>query len=277
MLNDYSLWQIKKLIDSIIIDAKYNGIDEFDADYYNRRYLPKEVNELIDPDGFDYLDGLPFDEIWELKINSLNTENFFMRYNSFEKDILDEMILNSKICSDSGEFNAIYSSFNDWINKKSAAIEYDHEIDNFQCEYVTYGDTYNKLAFKDQYHNDIQDFVRILKKKLNQTSSLIVENLPLSGFKSPLVWNKGKIELIELMVALVESGSIHKDNSKVSKEFLALFFSQMFNFDLSDYTKNLYQAKSRKKNPAPYLELLKETFIAFCNKSKVPLKANSSN
>jgi hypothetical protein len=85
---------------------------------------------------------------------------------------------------------------------------------------------------------------------------------------STIKWNKSKIDLIELITALVETKSILKDNKPITKENLVRLFSESFNIDLSDFEKDLNQAKKRKKEKAPFLKSLSEEFTNYCSKTR---------
>jgi hypothetical protein len=272
MYNDYALLKFKKFLDSFWIEISYNLMDvEFEEDFYNMVTMPVEgIESYIDKNGIVSEGGLKTGEkIWIFDYNGSPDNSFFRQYSSLEKALIDDMDLNSKTVKDFEEVDSLYGDLLGWLNDKVNMIQYNSEKDIFECDFVRFGDNYNKITFKRAYEKDIQDFYKELKNRLMQTYSMVLEKIPSPTFKPNLQWNKTKVDLVELMAALVESESITKDRVPVSKEYMAEFFSRVFsNMDLTDFAKNLNQTKKRKIEKAPYLKLLVKTFEDYVNKNK---------
>jgi len=84
--------------------------------------------------------------------------------------------------------------------------------------------------------------------------------------KSSLQWKKSDTDLLELIVALNESGSIFCNNSAMTRKQTIEFFENFFGITIKDPESKLSRATERKKDPAPYLTFLKQTFINYSEK-----------
>ena len=201
---------------------------------------------------------------------------FFKKYSSLEKDLFDEMDLNGKVINNPSEVDSLYREFCDWLNDKVTRIKYDSVKDSYDCDYIQYGENFNKITFKKSYNNDIQEFLKELRIRLLQTYSKVIEKIPLSSVKTNLKWNKDKIDLLELMAALVESKSILLNGAPITKEYMTEFLSKIFTeLDLTNFHKDLSQATRRKKEKAPYLKSLVKTFEEYARKSPKTSKTRS--
>jgi hypothetical protein len=272
MYNNYSLLKFQKLVDTISIDIWYRvplSGESFKEEYYSmERIAGASWEAYIDYDGTFVEEGYTPDyQIWNFGFNKLSPIDFFNLYSEMEKNLLDEMLINSKTFDEFDEYKSMYTALRFWLDKKVNSIRYIQETELFECDFIHYCETFDKITFKNNYDYEIQEFLKELKHKLIQTYCHILENLPAPIINSNLKWNKSKVDLIELMAALVESKSIFKDNIPVTKEYLVEFLSKMFlETDLTNWEKDLTQAKRRKREKAPYLKLLVKTFEEFAEK-----------
>ena len=78
--------------------------------------------------------------------------------------------------------------------------------------------------------------------------------------KTGLQWKKSDTDLLELIVALNESGSIFCNNSAMSRKQTIEYFENLFEITIKDPESKLSRATERKKDPAPYLTFLRQTF-----------------
>lgn len=270
MQDNYALIGFKKFLDSISIDIWYNSEREFKEEYYTKEYSPTEFAEPFLSENGIYNDGCDIggEKLWSFGFNRLSLSDYYDKYSDLEKSLLEEMELNFKITKDYNEVISLYDELCNWLNDRAGRIQYNQERDLFESDFVHYNDNFCKISFKHIYEKDIKYFYKELKNRLMQTYSIVNEEIPKPKFETVLKWEKDKVDLIELMAALVESNSISKDNVPVSKEYMAEFFSKVFiNIDLTNFAKDLSQAKKRKLDKSPYLKLLVKTFEDFANKS----------
>jgi hypothetical protein len=83
---------------------------------------------------------------------------------------------------------------------------------------------------------------------------------------SNLSWKKSDTDLLELIVALNESGSIFSNNSAMTRKQTIELFEDLFGITIKDPESKLSRATERKKDPAPYLSSLKQTFENYSKK-----------
>jgi hypothetical protein len=272
MYNNYAILKFREFLDSISIDIWFALLhEEFKEEYYMIEELPsREILPYIEEDG-EFAEGgiFPGEKIWAFGFNQLSTKDFFEKYSSLEKNLIYEMTLNRKTATDDKEVDSIYKELFNWLNDRVTGIQYKQEKDLFECNYAHNCELFDKIKFKKKYETEVQEFYKELKNRLLQTYSFVVEISTPSIIKSNLLWDKPKIDLIELMAALVESKSIKKDGIPVTKEYMVEFFSQIFtNVDLKDFYKDLGQATRRKKDKARYLSSLVKTFVDYSNNTK---------
>jgi hypothetical protein len=271
MHDNYAILKFKKFLDSISIDIWFRLVgEEFIEEYYSVEKKPDEFySAIIDDDGFS--DGEPGyrtgEPIWAFGFNKQTDKKFFEKYTELEKNLIEERTLNFKIVKEFEEFDSLYKDLTDWINEKVEGIRHEQKEDLFKCDYSQPCILFEKITFRSKYDNDIQNFFKELRNRLMQTYSLLKESTPTLTFNPSLKWDKSKVDLVELLAALVESKSVLKDTDPVTKEYLFEFFSHIFpELDLTNFAKDLNQAKRRKKDKARYLKFLAKTFEDFASK-----------
>lgn len=74
-----------------------------------------------------------------------------------------------------------------------------------------------------------------------------------------LTWTGNKIDVIELIYALHNSGSINKGTADIKE--IAVIFEQVLNIDLGNYYHIFVELKARKTKRTKFLDYLKESLI----------------
>ena len=90
----------------------------------------------------------------------------------------------------------------------------------------------------------------------NDTAEMSDEIKKMSG----LFWNRSKIDLLELITALVETKSIGISEGKLTRKFVIETFEQLFNIKIDNPNVKLSQAGYRKKRNSPFLFELCNSF-----------------
>jgi hypothetical protein len=99
----------------------------------------------------------------------------------------------------------------------------------------------------------IDDFTEMIKVESMTSQSKMV------GLQNTLQWKKSDTDLLELIVALNESGSIFSNNTAMTRKQTIEFFEILFGKSLKDAESKLSRATERK-DKSPYLSFLKQTF-----------------
>ena len=77
-------------------------------------------------------------------------------------------------------------------------------------------------------------------------------------------WKASDTDMLELIVALLESNSIRLNGEIPSRKELVSTFEQIFSLKLKDFESKLTRATERKKDTSPYLGKLKQSFDDYC-------------
>ena len=75
-----------------------------------------------------------------------------------------------------------------------------------------------------------------------------------------LYWKGTDSDLLELVTALYASGVIESNRPKLERKELMSAFENLFNLRIKNREVKLHKVRERKKDPAAFLERLKQTF-----------------
>src|SRR5690554_2504212 len=81
------------------------------------------------------------------------------------------------------------------------------------------------------------------------------QSLPIPTFTSELQWTGNKVDLIELIYALHETGTINNGNTDI--KVLAKVFQEILNIDLGEYYRTFIEIRSRKLAPTKFIDQMK--------------------
>ncbi|HUH19360.1 RteC domain-containing protein [Albibacterium sp.] len=130
-----------------------------------------------------------------------------------------------------GDFND-YSELEDFQGDESFSTSHDYKI--------------SKVLANEQY----QEFLIKKCKEINQDCSLT---------DTPIVWTGNQSDLVELLYALVESGTFNNGNVKIKT--VILYFQTIFQVDLKYYYHKFTDISNRKKERTVFLDKLKAGLI----------------
>ncbi|WP_310992078.1 RteC domain-containing protein [Aequorivita marina] len=80
-----------------------------------------------------------------------------------------------------------------------------------------------------------------------------------------LQWTSNKVDLIELIYALYESGAINNGNSDIKE--IATIFQHFLNINLGDYYRTYIEIRSRKTNQTNFLDRIKNSLVKRINQA----------
>jgi len=106
----------------------------------------------------------------------------------------------------------------------------------------------------------LNDFQKKLQKKLSLEQIKIPGLTMDKGEMNTLKWQKTDTDLLELVTALFESGSITNSTKDLTRKEAINAFLQFFEMEIKDAESKLSRATSRKKDVSQYLTNLKTTF-----------------
>lgn len=81
-------------------------------------------------------------------------------------------------------------------------------------------------------------------------------------------WCQEKTDLLELVVALIESGSFVTNGKKPKRTEAIKFISYLFNIDINNHEEMIRSACNRKKDTSPFLKRLSKTFDDYSKKEE---------
>jgi hypothetical protein len=121
----------------------------------------------------------------------------------------------------------------------------------------------SKLVEYNKKKSTVKELMNILKdvqKKLSLEQIKIPGLVMDKGDMSTLIWQKNDTDLLELVTALFESGSITNSTKDLTRKEAINAFMQFFGMEIKDAESKLSRATSRKKDVSQYLTNLKTTF-----------------
>ncbi|MFZ2286794.1 MAG: RteC domain-containing protein [Bacteroidales bacterium] len=83
---------------------------------------------------------------------------------------------------------------------------------------------------------------------------------------SSLTWEVYDTDLLELVTALVESGSIQNSTKSLTRKEAIAFFCEIFSLEIKDSESKLSRATERIKEVSPFLTKLKNSFDQYAKK-----------
>jgi len=130
------------------------------------------------------------------------------------------------------------------------------------------------ISWISEYY--ISKYLKGQKEYLEHTLTYIEKIFELGGITpqmdidadiySKLSWKATDTDLLELIVALIETNSVLLNDSKLSRKELVRNFEQIFSINLKDFESKLTRATERKKDTSPYLTKLKLAFDNYCER-----------
>jgi hypothetical protein len=128
------------------------------------------------------------------------------------------------------------------------------ELEDFE-EDEMYSTTHDYKLSKLIANERFQDYLTLELAKLENEDLLLQDNI----LQPELIWTTNKIDLIELIYALVAAGAFN--NGNVSIRTLVDFCQQAFQIDLGSYYHRYTDITNRKKDFAPFLDRLKVALV----------------
>lgn len=89
---------------------------------------------------------------------------------------------------------------------------------------------------------------------------------PQGSNKTKIKWNKDKVALVELLTAMIESGSLTGVDCELTRKDIFAFFLWALNIPIADVNGSLKAAKNRKTVEAPFLQELEEAYRKYREK-----------
>jgi hypothetical protein len=114
--------------------------------------------------------------------------------------------------------------------------------------------------FVDKARELIEGYLEIITESRKVNSDIT------KSIQTGLQWKKSDTDLLELIVALHASGSIYFNNLPMTRKQTIEFFENLFGITIKDPESKLSRATERKKDPAPYLSFLRQTFENYSKK-----------
>ncbi len=105
------------------------------------------------------------------------------------------------------------------------------------------------------------DFRKIIALKANE----LERNKNLIPIESEIIWQKSDTDLLELITALIQSGSINNVSKDLTRKDTIRLFETFFNCTIKDAENKLSKATARKIDQTPFLNTLTKSFKEYCD------------
>ena len=152
----------------------------------------------------------------------------------------------------------MYYDFGVWHTQGYLTVdvinEYDRNRDSKLIEYGAKKETTSELL------KTLREYQYRFKMKLSIDQIGLPDPAINKGDMNTLIWQKNDTDLLELVTALFESGSITNSTKDLTRKEAINAFMGFFGMEIKDAESKLSRATSRKKDVAQYLSNLKTTF-----------------
>ena len=129
---------------------------------------------------------------------------------------------------------------------------------------------YHQKNFIKKLSNFLENHI----KSIETSSSIIYKNSMKDIMESNLHWDAGDTDLLELLVALLETGTITGRNNKhLTRKDAISYFEGIFSMKIKDSESKLTRATERKKDTSPFLSSLKIAFDNYVRRKSEKLKS----
>lgn len=112
----------------------------------------------------------------------------------------------------------------------------------------------------------ILDYIKPREEIINLTEDYVKPISALPQKNRSILWEASDTDLLELIVALVESGSLQNHTKSLTRKEAIEFFSEIFGLEIKDAESKLSRATERKKDLSPFLSKLKQQFEKYVHK-----------
>lgn len=120
-----------------------------------------------------------------------------------------------------------------------------------------------QFAFFNYYYTD---FLNQLLSFIDDQEKIYFPSQSIHSFKSELFWKKYDIDLLELITALMESGSINNQTMNLTRKDAIKLFESFFNTSIKDAESKLSKGTIRKRDSNPFLTSLVKAFKDYSEK-----------
>lgn len=153
------------------------------------------------------------------------------------------------------------------INKQAKITTDDNIL--FNCpdnsEWINYVLTF---YWEDQIRSidTILEYIRRREEIIEKTDDYVRVINEIPTFNGTIMWEASDTDLLELITALVESGSVQNSTKSITRKEAIDFFSEIFGLEIKDAESKLSRATERKKDLSPFLTKLKYHFEQYVQK-----------
>jgi hypothetical protein len=234
----------------------------FNRDFRVDSNNPKDLDQKVNIDYEKYLSAKKLKAYQDIDLVIISNGSLLKKINYINslQTRIAELLSNYQYCSEDKRSKYFHLLNNRYINR---SIPEQKRVDHLYESVLIHP----FLIVQKETLEQMSKYLDEKKTMLDKIKIGFAEEAPKNNKSSlNLKWNKNKVDLLELITALVETKSILKDSTPITKEDLVRAFSEFLNIDLSDYAKDLTQAKKRKRNITPYLDSLNQGFKNFCSR-----------
>jgi len=113
---------------------------------------------------------------------------------------------------------------------------------------------------------EILKYIEVREKIIEKTDDYVKVISEIPDLNSKLIWNKTDTDFLELVMALLETGSIQNQSLNLTQKEALESFSQFFNIEVKDPYKKLNAARNRKKEDPSFTYKLNQALEEYYKK-----------
>lgn len=274
---DHIFARLKGLLGEIKIDIRfapeYDLIHEgmFDpADYYDQGEIPAKgeptvIGNELNNCGFDDPNYIPAITLWEVTYNGLYREQFINTIKSYSSSLALEYQKELTISRYIGDPMLSPEQFLKLIGDTFKRIKSDDQLHTYIMSDIGYSDLMKQHNFINRYNKDIQLFFEHLRKTCHD---ILVESI--EKFESTpvgLVWERNKVELVALIVALTRLKAIRTVDGTTDRKAITFEFDKIFGGILKNAESLLsHTLNNQESDPGDFIKELDRAFQEYKEK-----------
>lgn len=265
MTTDELFSKLQNMLTEILIDVRFNFMyhenwkpeDYYEKDFVEGVTILEETNDP-DTDTNVYIETTKSDKVWTAIFNGLPKAGFMANLQRLSNELVSEYFVEQKITKYIGPTEFTPEAYFELIGNVYKQILYDKGENRYKMANVKYTSTFERYNFPSRNMYELQEFYKELKNTCHDL--LIIATDRFETNSSNLSWHKKKIDLIELIVALVENNAVRTFDNKDDRNLIIRRFEQIFAIDLRNADSLLSHKNYNASEPGKFLKSLVDTY-----------------
>lgn len=243
----------------LIHEGMFDPVDYYDQDEIPGVGEPTVIGDELNNCGFDnpnYISAIP---LWEVTYNGLYREQFIDTIQSYSNSLALEYQKELTISRYIGDPMFAPEQFLKLVGDTFKRITYDDQLHMYNMSDISYSDLMKQHNFINRYNKDIQRFFEDLRKTCHDLLVESIEKFEITPVG--LVWERNKVELVALIVALTRLKAIKTVDGKTDRKPIISEFDKIFGGILKNSESLLsHTLNNQESDPGDFIKELDRAF-----------------